>query len=87
MAQGVALSALARAYNATKDARYLEAGERSLAFISVEKKDGGAKTSLADLHPSLKGYVYFLEYQTEPDVYTLNGYMFALLGLYDWGRR
>src|SRR5690606_23362682 len=29
-------------------------------------------------------YIFFLEYQTEPDVYTLNGFMFTLLGLYDW---
>lgn len=84
MAQGVALSALARAYLVTQDARYLEAGNRALAFLNTPKGQGGPRTNMAALDPSLTDFIFFFEYPTEPDVYTLNGFMFTLLGLYDW---
>lgn len=41
-------------------------------------------TTLADLDESLDAYTILEEYPTEPATYTLNGYMFTLLGLYDW---
>jgi len=41
-------------------------------------------TDLTDLDSSLNDYVFFEEYLSTPDNYTLNGYMFTLLGIYDW---
>lgn len=83
MGQGLALSVYARAYLATKDPAWIDAGDNALAFLQVPFPDG-PMTDLSDLDPSLTGYVFFEEYLVDPNVYTLNGYMFALLGLYDW---
>lgn len=84
MAQGVALSALARAYSTTKDPRMLDHGNRAVEFLKVPKSSGGPLVTLEDLDKSLDNYIFFEEYLTTPNVYTLNGYMFTLLGLYDW---
>lgn len=83
MGQGVALSALARAYAVTSDEQYRIAGDKSLDFLNVPFPEG-PRSTLGVLHPSLSGYVFFLEYPTKPNVLTLNGFMFTLLGLYDW---
>lgn len=83
MAQGLALSVYARTYSVTGDSKWQVAGEGALAFLQVPYPHG-PMTSLADLDPSLSSYVYFEEYLVDPHVYTLNGYMFTLLGLYDW---
>ncbi|WJM96276.1 D-glucuronyl C5-epimerase family protein [Pseudomonas defluvii] len=84
MAQGLAMSVLARAYNAEKDPKYLEAGNKSLAFLNVPTAQGGPRSSMASLDPSLKDYVFFEEYIGEKNIYTLNGFIFTMLGLYDW---
>lgn len=87
MAQGQALSALARAYELTGDAKYLAAGEAALQFIEVPRADGGPLTNMADLDPALPTDLPFImEYPADPTVYTLNGFMFAMLGLYDWAQ-
>jgi hypothetical protein len=85
MAQGQALSLYARLYHATSDPVWLQAGTKALSYLLTRTSDGGVMTTLEDLHPSLGGYVFFEEMVTQPkDNYTLNGYMFTLLGLYDW---
>jgi hypothetical protein len=83
MAQGQALSVYARAYARTKDPKWLAAGNSALRFLQVKMPDG-PMTDLSTLDPSLSNYIFFAEYPTNPPVYTLNGYMFVLLGLYDW---
>ena len=84
MAQGNALSVFARAVQIKRDPRYIRAGELAFATFMTPVDKGGALTSMADLDPSLSGYVFFPEYPNKPIDYTLNGYMFALLGVYDW---
>ena len=83
MDQGLALSVYARAYLATKDRAWIDAGDQALAFLEVPFPDG-PMTNLSDLDPSLADYIFFEEYLVDPNVYTLNGYMFTLLGFYDW---
>lgn len=85
MGQGVALSALARAYDVTGSDLYLSAGEKALDFLNVDFPEG-PRSTLSALHPSLTGYVFYLEYPTDPNVLTLNGFMFTLLGLHDWAK-
>lgn len=86
MAQGQALSVFARAYSVTNDERYLEAGDKALQFMNTPVSDGGVMHTLEDLHPSLKKYIIYEEYIANPASYTLNGFMFSLLGLYDWAK-
>jgi hypothetical protein len=86
MAQGQAMSLLARALMATGDTRYLEGGRMALQHLTTPTEDDGVMTTLADLHPSLSDFIFFEEYVSDPPNYTLNGYMFALLGLYDWSQ-
>lgn len=84
MAQGQALSVYARAYYLFGDDTFLEAGEKALEFMLTPVEEGGTLATLADLHPSLDGYLIVEEYIATPASYTLNGFMFSLLGLYDW---
>jgi len=84
LAQGHSLSVFARAHHLTNDRRYLDAGSRALSFLLRTQDEGGPRSTLGDLSPDLSGNVFFEEYITDPDVYTLNGYIFILLGLYDW---
>lgn len=87
MAQGQALSLFVRVFDATGDRKYVVSGKRALEYLLTPTIKGGVRTTMASLHPSLRNYVFFEEVVTEPnDNYILNGYMFALLGLYDWSK-
>jgi hypothetical protein len=84
MAQGNAMSVFYRAWSIEPNLRYLKAGELAFASLMTPTRKGGPATTLADLDPSLSSYPFLAEWPTDPIDYTLNGYMFALLGLYDW---
>jgi len=83
MDQGMALSVYSRAYKLTGDKKWLDYGEKALAFLQVKYPDG-PMSDLRFLDKSLAGRAFFLEYPAEPNAYTLNGYIFTLFGLYDW---
>jgi hypothetical protein len=84
MAQGQALSVLARAYYLTKEEKYLSRGNSALNFLLLPVERGGVMDTMEHLHPSLKNYIIFEEYPIKPASFTLNGFLFTLLGLYDW---
>lgn len=84
MAQGQALSVFARAYALTKDARFLDAGNRALAFMMLPYEAGGTATTLKKFPPAPSDAIFIMEYPQDPPVYTLNGYMFSIVGLFDW---
>ncbi|WP_161883839.1 D-glucuronyl C5-epimerase family protein [Deinococcus alpinitundrae] len=101
MMQGLAMSVYARAYELTKDPIYVKRGDTAMDFTLKSVKDGGVRTDLSDLDPSLAGYVWFEEYPNLPNMkqpnqwpgysavktaYTLNGYMFTLVGINDWAK-
>jgi hypothetical protein len=86
MAQGNALSVFYRATLLSSEPKYREAGDLALASLLTPTGKGGPATTLADLDPSLVAYPFLAEYPTDPIDYTLNGYMFTLLGLYDWAK-
>lgn len=83
MDQGMALSVFSRAYLVSKDRKWIDAGSRALRFLQTPYPHGPS-SNLGDLDSSLAQRTFFLEYPTQPHSYTLNGYMFTLLGLYDW---
>jgi hypothetical protein len=80
LAQGEALSVFERAWGLTGDEQYLDAGNRSLQFMMANARD------LHFLDPSLSPSLWLDEYPSTPSAYTLNGFMFVMLGLYDWSQ-
>lgn len=84
MAQGQALSVFARAFHLTKHQNFLEVGNKAFGFLITPVAEGGVMNTLEDLNSNLKDYIIFEEYVIKPASYTLNGFMFTLLGIYDW---
>lgn len=84
MAQGQGLSLLSRAYKLTGDLKYITAGRKALEFLTTPVKQGGVMEDLSYLDVAFKDHIIFEEYISETPAYTLNGFMFTLLGLYDW---
>lgn len=76
LAQGQAMSLLTRLYLATSEDAFLDVGRRARSILGVDVAEGG-------LQANLFGHPFFEEYPTEPPSYTLNGFMFALIGLHD----
>jgi hypothetical protein len=84
MAQGEALSLFARTYHLTGDLRYLRAGDKAFDVLITPVREGGALGTLAAVIPGDTHDLAFEEYPSNPPAYTLNGFMFAILGVYDW---
>ncbi|MCL2803924.1 MAG: D-glucuronyl C5-epimerase family protein [Micrococcales bacterium] len=77
MAQGQAISLLSRLYAETGDSKYLETSELAMKPLSVPVSEGG-------LVVDFFGHPYYEEYPTELPSYTLNGFMYTIIGLYDF---
>lgn len=77
MAQGQALSLLARRYLLNKDYRCLEA--MNLAWRSLKNP-----IIIGGLQREFNGYIFFEEYPTQVPSLTLNGFIFCLIGLSDY---
>jgi heparosan-N-sulfate-glucuronate 5-epimerase len=87
MAQGLAISAMIRAYSLTHEAGYMRTAERAMLPFGKNVGDGGVARSFTlapvDCEDESR-LIFFEEYPTEPaPSFTLNGFMFALVGLYD----
>lgn len=76
MAQGQVASFLLRVGTLTDSRELLEAAKGALAPFFIDIADGGVRTALL-------GNLWFEEYAFEPIPFTLNGYIVALLGLFD----
>lgn len=79
LAQGLAISVLVRAYLLSGNIKLLELAKKGTKVYEVEVKNGGIKT-LKD------GYVFYEEYPSYPLARVLDGFIFSLLGLYDYYR-
>ena len=84
MAQGQALSVLARAFLLSGDTRYVVTGNAALEFLLTPAEQGGVRGNLKDLNPSLERYISLYEYDHDLSPHTLNGFIFTIFGLYDW---
>lgn len=78
MAQGEGISALLRVHRATGDERYVASARAALEPFRREIEQGGVRITLR------KGEVFFEEYPCDPPSHVLNGFVFALWGLYDY---
>jgi hypothetical protein len=80
MAQGYSISLLTRVYKQTGNRAYLDAAVRALQPLEVDASQGGDVDSLF-------GHPMYQEYPGQPSgqksEFTLNGFIFTLLGLYD----
>ncbi|CAH2274534.1 D-glucuronyl C5-epimerase [Pelobates cultripes] len=77
MAQGQAISTLVRAYLLTKEQRYLESALKATAPFKLNSEKHGVKAVF------MNKYDWYEEYPTTPSSFVLNGFIYALLGLYD----
>ena len=76
--QGTGIGLLARLYEETKDERYLAAARDAFVSLDTEIKDGGVK------YVDPEGGVWLEEYLVEPPTHILNGYLWALWGVWDY---
>lgn len=80
MAQGQALSAFVRLYQETDDPKYLEWADKVFQSFRQPKSDGvPIWVSMVD-----DGYYWIEEYPMEKPTKVLNGFIFAIYGLYDY---
>ena len=78
MAQGEAASALVRAYELTHDERYYTSARRSIELMLTPVGEGGTARCTGD------GGLVLEEFVQNPPNTILNGWIFALYGLYDF---
>ncbi len=80
MAQGLGLTVLAHAYNLTGDEKYLKAAQLALNAFIIPVEEGGV------LHIDEDGGWWYLEYgyKGEPKPRTLNGFIYALMGIHEY---
>ena len=77
LAQGQGISVLVRAHKETGDARYLDAAQRAFASFQQPIENGGVAFTDAG------GDLWFEEYIVSPPTHILNGFIWALWGVYD----
>ena len=79
LGQGHGISVLARAYWLTKKSIFLNTADKAfLSFLNTIDVEGGVKYVDRD------GFVWFEEAIVEPCTHILNGFIWALWGLYDY---
>lgn len=77
LAQGQGISVLVRAHQVTSERQYLTAAEHALVSFDMDIAEGGVK------YVDDQGYVWFEEAVVDPPTHILNGFIWALWGLYD----
>ncbi|CAG5136810.1 unnamed protein product [Candidula unifasciata] len=78
MGQGQAISTLVRAYNLTGQKSYLDTVVAALHLYQLGSHEGGVRARFLDQLD------WYEEYPTTPtSTFVLNGFIFAMLGLYD----
>ncbi len=78
LSQGQGISCLVRAHALTGDEKYLQAAERALGSFFVEMEQGGV------VHTDEHGYLWLEETIVFPPTHILNGFLWAVWGLYDF---
>lgn len=77
MAQGEGISVLARAYLKTGDSSLKHAADKAFQFMMTPVENGGCTYYT-------NGDIYLEEYPESPRSTVLNGFIFALFGVYDY---
>ena len=77
MAQGAAIRVFIRAFLLTNNEYYLELAKKAVNSYMIEYEDGGIRQYDGE------GNVYYEEYPGNPTSHVLNGFIFAIWGLYE----
>ncbi|MDI6716215.1 MAG: D-glucuronyl C5-epimerase family protein [Actinomycetota bacterium] len=80
ISQGIGISAMLEAWKLTGDSAYFNIASLALQGFKVPCSQGGVKSSYTD------GLVCYEAYPGLPSSHVLNGFMFALAGIYDYYR-
>jgi hypothetical protein len=78
LAQGQGISLLTRIYKQTGEGRYEEAIEKAFISLKTAVKDGGVIFTDGNGNPWIEEYI------VSPPSHILNGFMWALFGVYDY---
>lgn len=78
LAQGQGISLLLRAYRATGAAEYLDAATRAFGGFLKSTSEGGV------VFTDARGNLWFEEYIVSPPTHILNGFIWAMWGVYDY---
>ena len=78
LAQGQGISLLLRAYRATGTASYLDAAKKAFSSFLRFTSEGGVAFTDA------RGNIWFEEYIVSPPTHILNGFIWAIWGVYDY---
>jgi heparosan-N-sulfate-glucuronate 5-epimerase len=78
LTQGNVISVLVRAYQLTHEEAFLTVARRAVRTYELDIRDGGVCTVVGETG------VFFEEVAAYPASHILNGYIFALFGLYDY---
>ncbi len=76
MIQGLAISTLVRAFHVTGRQSYRECTERALSPFHLDVQKGGVSSIIGE-------HAFYEEYPAVPPHHVLNGFIYALWGLYD----
>ncbi len=77
MDSGEALSFYLRVYQLTNEEHLLSTTKKIYNFLKIDFSEGGVR------RVDEKGYVWLEEYPSAPPSYVLNGFIYAVFGLYD----
>ena len=80
LAQGNGLSLLVRAAQATGDSAFADERASRVSVVPASVSDGGV------LVEDDRGHVWIEEYLVDPPSHILNGFIWALWGVYDYAR-
>lgn len=79
MAQGEALSVLVRAHSMTGNEKFLNAAQKVWKIFRIAVEDGGVIAFFPDSKPVIEEYP-----KSGETIAVLNGFIFAMLGIYDF---
>lgn len=78
LSQGQGISLLLRAFKETGDAAYIDAARQAFTSFNTDISAGGVNFK------DKQGYLWFEEAIVNPPTHILNGFMWALWGIYDY---
>lgn len=78
LTQGNIISVFVRAYQLTGEAQFLQAAKRAVHLFELDILDGGVQAPVGE------DGIFFEEVAVYPATHILNGYILAILGLYDY---